>query len=110
MTPLTFRVIREGLGLTTSDAADRLSIAQRTIDRWEAGATPIPPFAQQALAEWEARAAQTVKWWVESLDGDPSPKIVLTDGPDDEPLRWQRAIAFRVRLQLPDLIVCEAPE
>lgn len=109
MNAATFKTIRDGLGLTARDISERLAINQRTVDRWEAGDSPIPPFAVAALDEWEARATDTVDAWVEAVEGDEHPFVVLTATHDDEPPRWQRAIAFRVRQRVPRLVVLSEP-
>lgn len=105
MNGATFKTIREGLGFTTQALADHLSIATRTIDRWEAGTSLVPEFAAEELLLLEANATEVVDAWVESLAGRDDPALVLATGPDDMPLRWQRAVAFRVRQRVPGLAV-----
>ncbi len=109
MNAATFKTIREGLGLTARDISERLDINPRTVDRWEAGDSPIPAFAVAALDEWESRAADTVEAWVEAVEGDERPFVVIAASPDDEPPRWQRAIAFRVRQRVPRLMILSEP-
>ncbi|MBP8880670.1 MAG: helix-turn-helix transcriptional regulator [Dermatophilaceae bacterium] len=110
MNAATFKAIREGLGLTARDVSERLDINPRTVDRWEAGHSPIPSFAADAIEEWEALAADTVNAWVEAMHGDQHPTVVLTTGDEDEPRRWQRAIAFRVRQQVPNVAIMSEPD
>lgn len=109
MNAATFKTIREGLGFTARDISERLDINPRTVDRWEAGDSPIPAFAVTALVGWEARATDTVEAWVEAVQGDEHPFVVLTATHDDEPVRWQRAIAFRVRQRVPRLTILSEP-
>ena len=109
MNAATFKTIREGLGLTARDVSERLDINPRTVDRWEAGDSPIPAFAAAALDKWETRAAGTVAAWVEAIEGDEHPLIVIATSDFDEPLRWQRAIAFQVRQRVPRLVVLSEP-
>ncbi len=109
MNAATFKTIREGLGFTARDISERLDINPRTVDRWEAGDSPIPAFAVAALDEWEARAAEAVEAWAEAVEGDDHPFVVITASHQDEPPRWQRAIAFRVRQRVPRLTILSEP-
>jgi DNA-binding XRE family transcriptional regulator len=49
MTPQQYRTLRERLGLTQAGLAARLGITRKTINRREAGATPITPEAALAI-------------------------------------------------------------
>ncbi len=41
------RELREALGLTTQELADKLGVARYTINRWESGQTkPLPAFVK----------------------------------------------------------------
>lgn len=105
MNSVEFRLTREGLGLTGEWIADRLGINPRTVERWEAGSSAIPTFAIEAMIELSARATEEVAHHLEALAGHARPAIVIFDGPEDMPARWQRAVAFRVRQALPEVRV-----
>lgn len=101
MTPATFRSVREGLGLPHAWLAARWDIATRTIERWEAGTSPVPQFAEEDLQVLEMMAAEHVTRHVAALRGHRAPVLTIEDDPDAWPARWQRAVAFRVRQQVP---------
>ena len=108
MNSTEFRTIREGLGLTAEFLADHLSINPRTVERWEAGTSPVPAFAVDALEMLEAQAAETVEHEVDLMNRALSPVMVIVSGPDEMPARWQRAVAFRVRERVPALRIVQA--
>lgn len=111
-----FRVIREGLGISTGWLADHLDIARRTVERWEAGTSMVPDFAEEALEQLEAIAAVHVAEHVETfgapVSGGLPPMIAIESETDTHvwPERWQRAIAFRVRQQVPGLRIVGVDE
>lgn len=108
-----FRAIREGLGLTAVWLAEHLDINTRTVERWEAGTSTVPAFAAEALEQLQATAAEHVAEHVETFRAHTSrglPPVIAIEPESDEvwPERWQRAIAFRVRQQVPELRIVEA--
>lgn len=111
MTQAEFRTIREGLGLTAAWLAEHLDINTRTIERWEAGTSGVPEFAVEAMAQLEATAATHVGEHIETFR-DAGVLAVLTIEPESDenvwPERWQRAIAFRVRQEIPLLRIVES--
>lgn len=111
MTPAEFRIVREGLGLTGLWLAYRWGIAPRTVERWEAGVSTIADFAADDLALLEVTAAEHVARHVEAMTGDDQPLLSIQDvGADTDlwPARWQRAVTFRVRQQVPGLLIIDA--
>lgn len=113
MHPEAFRAIREGLGLSHEWLAEHLGKTTRTIERWEAGSTPVRPAVVEAMLMLEAEARDQVARHVESFEsdeGDVAPMLAISEGPDEWPARWQRAIAFRVREYVPGLLIVGASE
>lgn len=110
LTAAEVRTLREGLGVTADWLAEHLSIQTRTVQRWEAGHSPIAEFAADELLLLEAQAAEQVTAHVEAFTGARAP-AVLTVGDTAEgswPAGWQRRIAFRVRQQVPGLRIVDA--
>ncbi len=56
MTGQAIKKLRQRLGLTQSELAERLGVDQATIHRWEKGAKPSGP-AEKLLQQIAARAA-----------------------------------------------------
>jgi len=53
MTPAEFDTRRRSLGLTVEEAAALCGVQDRTVRRWQSGATPIPQDAASALSRLE---------------------------------------------------------
>ena len=49
MTPHEFRQAREQLGLSVAKLADRLSVTERSVWRWQSGAQPVPARIEKHL-------------------------------------------------------------
>ena len=91
MNGATFRATRERLGLTTRWVSEELDVRERTVHRWESGASPIPEGVVDALDSWE----ELHDWHVEQA-GDPV--VVPFKGEHDGyPASWWRAIAAEAR-------------
>ena len=109
MTPETFRVIREGLGLSQYEMSQRLAVQQRTVQRWEAGDTPVPPGIVAELDQLRQLAADEVSENIKLFGGDdpkPPPMLAIEPG---ERAGWQRAIAWRTLLEVPGLRIERLP-
>lgn len=111
MTAAELRAIRAGLGVTAEWLAGHLGVQTRTVQRWEAGATPIRAFAVEALQLLEAEAADQVRRHVEAFEAasDRVPPVLFVEdsGQADWPPGWQRMIAFRVRQAVPGLRIID---
>ncbi|MFB9776896.1 helix-turn-helix domain-containing protein [Brevibacterium otitidis] len=110
MTPEQFRVIREGLGLSQHEMSQRLAVQQRTVQRWEAGDTPVPAGIIAELEQLCQLAADEVAENIEIVGGDDpalTPMLAIEPG---EPAGWQRAIAWRTLLQVPGLRIERLPD
>lgn len=117
MTPAEMKVVREYLGLTTLWLAEHLVVAERTIHRWEAGASRIPDGVRTRIEALETAAAETVTATVEHYEHirDPTEVPLLTYRTDDDyrthhpevtyPASWHRAIAARVANEVPGLTI-----
>lgn len=55
MTPEQLKSIRERLGLTQAQLAQRMGVERNTINRWEMGLNRIPRMAQLLLAQLTGR-------------------------------------------------------
>lgn len=104
-----FRLIREGLGLTGGWLSSHLEVNPRTIDRWEAGDTAIPEFAARALRDLEQRARDEVAARVDALERWGVQEVSIHETPGSMPARWQRAVAFRVRQEVGDVLIVTGP-
>lgn len=111
MTAAEFRAIRAGLGVSADWLGEHLQVAMRTVQRWESGATPVAAFAAEGLLLLEVQAADQVSAYVEAFEhpGPLPPLIRVPDGSDDAewPPGWVRMIAFRVRQQVPALMISD---
>jgi len=60
MTPAQFRAIRERLGLSQAQLADRLGVAMNSVSRWEIGEREIHPMTAKLITflEHEHRRAK----------------------------------------------------
>lgn len=111
LTAAEVRAIREGLGVTADWLADHLGVQTRTVQRWEAGANQVKPFAVDAVLMLESQATEQVAEHVEALRGSRLPPVLAiedTEHGEDWPHGWQRMIAFRVRQQVPGLRIVDA--
>lgn len=103
MSAAEFRAVRNGLGLDAAELARRWDINVRTIERYEAGKSAVADVWADALRMLELEAADEVAEQVATLTEQPMPEGLppaLYIGDGDQPMGWQRAIAFRVRTQL----------
>ncbi len=114
MTAAEFRVVREYLGLTTRWLADRLGVQERTVQRWEAGASPIPDGVRLAIEQLEADTAQYVDQAVQALLDLPDPGLLTYRSDADYhqhhpeqpwPASWHRATVARVAERVPALVI-----
>ena len=64
MTPADLRAVRQARGETQTELAAALGVDMRTIQRWEAGKSPIPVAVERLLAIWPPVAAgkEKRKW------------------------------------------------
>lgn len=112
MTGAELRVVREWLGLTTRWLAERLSVQERTVHRWEADASPIPDAIRVTVEQLEADTAAVVSAAVDTLNDAADPGI-LTYRTDADyrvhhpelpwPASWHRAVTARVAHEVPGL-------
>jgi DNA-binding transcriptional regulator YiaG len=120
MTGAEFRIIREQLGLTNAWLTDHLKVAERSIVRWGDGERDVPAFAEDAMYELERTAAKAVQDGVASFvakDAVLYLETYRTDAAlqaakpgDPYPASWHRAIAGRIREQVPGLTIEYADE
>ncbi len=110
LTAAEVRTVREGLGVTAEWLAEHLGIQPRTVQRWEAGHSPVAEFAADELLMLEAQAAEQVTAHIEAFTGARAPAVLAIDdsGPDSWPAGWQRRVAFRVRQQIDGLRIVDA--
>lgn len=115
MTAAEFRVVRERLGVSGEWLADELSVAERTVRRWESGVSQVPSGVASALAQMEETTDRFVEavteslredgpdhhgqWWVTTYASDAAYR---TEHPDlTWPAGWHRAAMGRVARQVP---------
>ena len=98
MNGATLRTIREGLGVTAEWLADFCGVQLRSVQRWEAGDRRVPAGVAEAVETLRAQQDSEVAQQLRALRGVPSPRMLASSG-------WQRAVAFRVITELPDLVV-----
>lgn len=113
MTAAEFRALREHLGLTGDALAGLLGGRDpRTVRSWEQGRYPIPAGVRDDLHALARETADHVARTVAQLAAC-EPRVLVTYRNDEEyraadpggkwPASWHRAVAARVRDQLPDL-------
>lgn len=118
MSPAELRVVREFLGLSSSDLARHLGVTDRTVRHWEAGKYPVPDGVRLAVEKLEADTARFVAGVVEKLMDYPDP-VVVTYRTDEEyheahpeiplPASWHRAVIARVAQEVPALSIVYPP-
>lgn len=118
MTAAEFRVTREHLGLTAEWIADHLGVVDRTVRRWDQGASAVPAGVAEQMTKLATDTTSFVDQVVAALDEDladrePDDDVVevltyLTDAgyraehpASPWPASWHRAAMGRVREQLP---------
>ena len=95
MTSAEFRCTREYLGLPLNWVAKRLDVTERTVYRWEAGVTPIPPHAVDMLrgmAKYTDRAAKSLYTHGKLTTYTDA----VTIGDEELPASWHRILCARV--------------
>lgn len=114
MTAAELKVVREYLGLTTRWLAEHLHVAERSIHRWEMGASPIPEGVRLAVEQLEADTANVITAAVNACNDAVDPAI-LTYRTDEEyrthhpeqawPASWHRGVVARVAQEVPGLAI-----
>jgi DNA-binding XRE family transcriptional regulator len=100
VTPAEFRCQREYLGLPLGWMAQALGVAERTVNRWESGVTPVPERAALAMAQ----LSDYTRRCVDKLASPRNRGKPLTTTADDErpietwglPASWHRMMCARV--------------
>lgn len=103
MTGAEFKVAREWLGLTTRWLADHFGVQERTVQRYDSGALPVPDWARERMEALAIDAASVVDEIVAAAGAAP----LVTYRTDAEyrahrpnvtyPASWHRAIVARAR-------------
>lgn len=106
MSPVELKAAREALGLTVNWLADHLGVQPRAVERWEAGARPVPEYAADAVELLVAEHDEQVEHQVDGMRGHAArglPPLVAVDttAPDSWPARWQRMVAWRAAREVP---------
>ena len=91
MTSVEFRIAREALGLTGEALAELLGVTDRSIRKWENGASRVPAGVVQELGVLQDSFERTVSALVAEVAGveDAVLEVVAPGG-------WSRMIAGRV--------------
>jgi hypothetical protein len=61
MTPARFDTYRRSLGLSVEETAGLCGVQDRTIRRWQSGASPIPDNAAEAMGDLEGAMTEAVE-------------------------------------------------
>ncbi|RLP76343.1 DUF1870 family protein [Mycetocola tolaasinivorans] len=99
MTPAEFRAVRESIGLSIEAITRLLSVSRSIVQKWEAGASPIPAGVADALTVLESRFYDQV----EKLLDESAPEILvyrrdLESWADTGlPARWHSQAAAQAR-------------
>lgn len=122
MTGAEFRIIREQLGLTNQWLTQHFGVGERSVVRWGDDVNDVPPGVEEGMYELERTARRAVQDSVARFTGASNDTELLletyrTDAAlhaalpgDPYPASWHRAIAARIREQVPGLTVEYAPE
>ena len=105
MTPAELRMVRESLGLTGEDLARHLGVALRTVRRWEHGQSPIPDGVQAELQTLESWTANHARMLADGLRESGETVLTIPEHDGEEPAAWWRAVAARVRREVPGVRV-----
>lgn len=109
MTPAEARTLRETLGLTYEWIAQRHKVARPTVVRWENGYSGLPDtyrsFLYGLLSDAETTAADITEDLQIFPPGERRYTVPQTGDRDGYPATYWRAIAARIRHELPDLII-----
>lgn len=112
MSAAEFRCLREWLGLTTLWVADHLDVAERTVHRWEAGASRVPAGVSDEMLRLSEVTYDVLNGAVDQLMDAPEPGIITyrTDEDyrahhpeQDWPASWHRALCARIADEVPGL-------
>lgn len=112
MTDAELRVVREHLGLTTRWLADHLSVAERSIHRWENGDRDVPDGVRVAVEDLERVTAELVTAAVGACSDARDPGMLTYRSDIDYraahpvqpwPASWHRALVARVAQEVPGL-------
>lgn len=117
LTAAEFKTVRESLGLSADWIAERVGVQVRTVRRWEDGTSPIPEDAWVALVRLEQLVDAAVdnlldEFGVDDPDDLDEPVVVRVprvdvDSPDGLPASVHRAVAARLRWELPGRVILE---
>lgn len=120
MTAAKFKVTREFLGLTTKWLAGALGVQERTVQRWDSGATPVPGWVQYRLQKMSEQTDAVVEAAVEQAERNGGPYITYrtdseyrsADPSVEWPASWHRAVGARVVHRVSGLTIVfqERPE
>lgn len=109
MTPATARTLRESLGLTAQWIADRHGVSKQTITKYESGNIRVSDEYANLLDLLDQDAGMAAADALEILQfhpiGERHYSVPALDSKDGYPASWWRAIAARIRTELPDLII-----
>lgn len=112
MSAAEFRCLREWLGLTTLWVAEHLGVAERTVHRWEAGVSRVPPGVSGELLRLSEITYDVLNRAVDELMDIPDPGIVTYRSDADYrehhpevdwPASWHRALCGRIGDDVPGL-------
>lgn len=112
MTAAKFRCLREWLGLTTAWLADRLDVAERSVQRWDSGDSPVPAGVADSLLTLSEQTYDVLNGVVDQLLDVAEPTIITyrsdadyrAHHPEvDWPASWHRALCARVVDEVPGL-------
>lgn len=90
MTSVEFRIARESLGVTGEVLAGHLGVSDRSIRKWEHGASAVPAGVRRELQDLVEEFDKAVAELVAAVAGVEAPVLVIeSDG-------WSRMVAGRV--------------
>lgn len=109
MTPAELRVVREACGLSVAWLADRIGVANKTVNRYETGAIPISAKCRDTITEIDSDMAVLASAAVEDLRMfAPTERVYMVPritGDNEMPAAYYRAIAALIRYELPDVVI-----
>lgn len=115
MNAAELRVVADWLGLRQSDLAALLSVSERSVRHWLAGAYPVPNGVREEIDALAADTARNVYEVVEALGTmrDPTVQVYRTDAelwaarPDAHPLpaSWWRMVVARAATEVPGVMI-----
>lgn len=97
-----FATIRQGVGFTALELADRLGVSRQAVHHWEVGKRQVPRGVAEEMEALEALFVDHCEAALEGVRSDRDGHMTIPRGiAGGFPAGWWKAVAFQVSLRLP---------